>query len=137
MLMVYEFATMTEKRMGFDLHGINGGLWSYNNSAWFFCLKVAEANGWEPLGTRMTEHSPEWAQFSEWLAQRGERIEDYAANWTGGYGSNDWQTVSEEDAQALAAALDRAVGGGSHTADERQVLTELADLARRGPFLIG
>jgi hypothetical protein len=114
--------------MSFDLLGINGGSWSYNNSAWFYCLKIAQAHGWEPLGTRITEHNPEL---------RGEPITEEMAAWRGGYSSIDWQTVTDEDAKALAAALDRALGAASYAEDERQVLTELADLARRGPFLIG
>jgi hypothetical protein len=141
----------TSDDMGFDLIGLNGGQWGCNFYGWGYLLKVAQAHGWEPMGTQFTGHSPEADPDEE-----PGPVTFLATRPTFGYNSNDWQTVVEEDAKNLAAALDRALKSGDPLRyypdnpdeyedpddarggwDMRQLVTELADLARRGPFLIG
>ena len=74
---------------------------------------------------------------------------DRDLEWSGSYCSNDYQTVTDSDAKALARALFRAVGAvgtdGTLTAEQLAVLeeanldviAELAYYAWRGGFDIG
>jgi hypothetical protein len=132
--------------MGFDLHG-RGGHFRCGGFGWAFCLRVAHEFGWEPAGTKLTEASPD-AQHEAFAEQ--------AAAWQGGYDSNDWQEVADEDAKAIAAALDRAIEARTKAPpaqeedalfpvddpvarmeDENALLKRLADFARHGSFVIG
>jgi hypothetical protein len=83
--------------MGYDLYG-KGGYFGCSNQAWYHCLDVACAFGWEPAGTRLPDGPPE---------AQGNPGADW--KWDGKYNSNDWQIVTDDDAKAFAAALDRAI----------------------------
>lgn len=80
--------------MGID---ISGGL-SLSWTAWAYCLDVAQAFGWQPEGT-LPPPDPE--------DHNGPPAND--ETWDGSYYTNDFQTISDSDAHALAAALDRAI----------------------------
>ena len=96
--------------MGFDLRG-KGGYFCLNNERWYHCLDIACAFGWEPAGTQLPDGPPE---------ARGNPGPDW--KWDGGYNSNDFQMVTDDDAKALAAALDRAIEAektGAMTKEQR------------------
>ena len=69
--------------------------------AWSYCLDVAGAFGWQPEGTRP----------AAWVNSDGSPCENSRyADWNGSYMSNEYQTVTDSDPHALAAALARAIG---------------------------
>ena len=72
--------------MGMDLDG-KGGDFRFNIYGWRAVLALAEMNGWEPAGTVLEQE----------------------LGWSGGYDTNDGQTVTAEDAARLADALERAL----------------------------
>ena len=76
--------------MGIDILGRDQDM-SCRADFWEGCLLVAVAFGWEPTGTVPSDHFPA------------------SDDWDGNYWSNDWQTVTVDDASAFAAALNRAV----------------------------
>src|SRR5262249_26981115 len=86
--------------MGVDLRG-EGGELHLGWPAWSYCLSVAHAFGWEPEGTKPPMFDPPYPN--------AELQAEAAARWDGGYFTNDYQHVTDSDAKALAAALDRAV----------------------------
>jgi hypothetical protein len=68
-------------------------------------LELAREHGWEPAGTE----PPEWTAYTpdgvvDEEATRAER-QGYA-NWGGGYFTNEYQVVSDEDAANIADALE-------------------------------
>jgi hypothetical protein len=67
----------------------------FSGEAWAKMLSMALAYGWQPTGTR--------------LPSRFEYFEPDAEDWDGTYLTNDGQTVTTEDALALAAALERSL----------------------------
>lgn len=67
----------------------------FSAEAWVKALTLAVSYGWQPMGTRLPSVI-ECCGFS---------VED----WDGTYLTNDGQTVSTEDASALAVALERAL----------------------------
>ena len=71
--------------MGFDLSGA-GGDFRWTIFDWHKLLRIAKRYGWKPAGTVFA-----------------------AAEWGGGYTSNDSQTVTADDARQLADALERAL----------------------------
>ncbi len=79
--------------MGMDLSGA-GGEFRWNFFSWPRLLQIAEEYGWEPAGTTVDPHDEE---------------EMPHGRWSGGYTSNDAQTVTAEDARNLADALERAL----------------------------
>lgn len=72
---------ISKSGVSFDL---SGGWW------WFY-LTLAEKCGWKPKGTGKPDH----------LARKDK--------WSGGYDSCDGQTVHDDDARALGAALEKAL----------------------------
>jgi hypothetical protein len=63
---------------------------SMPNQMWAFLLASAEASGWVPSGTTLTD----------------EETEEERADWDHtDYSSNEGQSVDEEDAEAMADAL--------------------------------
>ena len=72
--------------MSFDLER-KGGSYRWSNTGWPAVMELAEAYGWQPAGTA----PPEGVE---------------RAAWDRGYGTNDGQTVSAQDAKHLADALD-------------------------------
>ena len=73
--------------MGMDLTGA-GGYFRWGMGAWYEVLTLALAHGWEPIGTRPPPNRTEW---------------------DGNYDWNIGQMVTAEDAQALAAAVRKAI----------------------------
>ena len=74
--------------MGIDLVGAGGSI-SLSFDFWRDCHRLAVAFGWHPGGT-IGPHQ-------------------LSSDWDGGYFTNDWQLVTDDDAKAMAAALYRAV----------------------------
>lgn len=113
--------------MGVSLSGI--GEASFNWNTWHSALNVALKFGWTPVGTSAPLN--------------------FGREWCGSYTSNDFQTVTDSDARALASALLQAVDAlitnrpltfeQAAVLDEANIirLIELAALARRGNFQIG
>src|SRR4051794_18090409 len=77
--------------MGMDLISKSGSTFDLSAGWWSFYLTLAEKCGWTPKGTGKPDHL-------------GEKDE-----WHGAYEWNDGQIVDEEDAKALAQALERAI----------------------------
>ena len=95
-------ADLKEGNMGVDLRGGGRDL-HLGWPAWSYCLDVAEAFGWQPEGTRP----------AAWVNSDGspcEEMNSRYADWNGSYMSNEYRTVTDSDAHALAAALARAIG---------------------------
>jgi hypothetical protein len=110
--------------MGFDLRGA-GGVLHLNWSGWFYCLRVARAFGWEPAGTeepKLTMYDPDGRLVA--VTSNGQK-------WDGGYFTNDYQAVTDADAKALAAALDRAITavetGAELSAEQHEAFTDESD----------
>jgi hypothetical protein len=83
-------------------------------------LGLAHQYGWEPAGTeppewRETFRHPDGTPISEGLAEQFRAV---AEDWDGGYSTNDYQVVTDEDAANIADALERAL---EHIPDERTV----------------
>ena len=122
--------------MGMDLSG-KGGYFRFSQRRWRAVLELAHEHGWEPAGTvppEFTVYAPDGVTVDE-VRTRAER-QSYA-NWSGGYFTNDYQVVSDEDAANIAEALERALddvpdeGGGDqlptlaqHQAYQRGELSE-------------
>ncbi|MER2556176.1 MAG: hypothetical protein ABTQ93_01665 [Candidatus Competibacter denitrificans] len=74
--------------MSFSLTGMQSSeRFHFTNATWREVLRLGLACGWQPIGTVLNGRS----------------------DWKGGYGSNDYQTVTEPDALALADAIQQAV----------------------------
>ena len=132
--------------MGYDLHG-RGGYCCVHIEDWRPCLETAQTWGWKPAGTLLPYGPPE---------AEGNPGPDW--KWCGTYISNDWQEVTDEDAKAFAAALDRAIKARATAKRARTVavqgnvitlsrddrrndvdtdlLKRVADFARQGRFQI-
>jgi len=78
--------------MSFDLRNEKGDSFGFSNSGWGFYLNLAEEYGWRAAGTLPPEDMAE------------------PESWPKTYDSNDGQWVSAEDGQALAQALQSALG---------------------------
>jgi hypothetical protein len=105
--------------MGMDLSG-KGGSFRFSQGRWSAVLELAREHRWEPAGTKppeFTVYAPDSVTVDE-VATRVER--QRYANWSGGYFTNDYQVVSDEDAANIADALERALddvpdeAGGDH-----------------------
>jgi hypothetical protein len=95
--------------MGYDLCG-RGGYCFVNIDDWGPLLGIAQAWGWKPAGTLLPYGPPE---------AQGDPGPDW--EWNGGYLCNEHQEVTDEDALALAAALDRALAAREKAARARMV----------------
>ncbi len=123
--------------MGVDLYGRGRSL-SMNWAGWESCFRIASAFGWSPAGTAAPD------DFDE-----VRRAANPTVKWDGGYFSNDYQRVTDCDAQAFARALFRALravrSGEMLTVEQHFALKsaepgfieELAWFARTGEFEIG
>jgi hypothetical protein len=80
-----------------DLIGAGGRHAKWTNQAWRRFLSLAFQYGWEPAGTEAPD-LPEDLQTSVDVKE-----------WAGGYFSNDYQWVTDQDAANLADALERAL----------------------------
>ena len=85
--------------MGYDLRNKQGDYFGANIGAWDHLTEAALAFDWKPAGTL----HPIDDEFG------GEPFLTFEARWDGGYFSNDYQRVTDEDASELAAALRRAI----------------------------
>lgn len=78
--------------MGVDLVNDRENSFHLNWHSWHVLCEMAMVRGWEPAGTI--------------LDQEPEPDNDDAMEWDAGYGSNDGQYVTPDDAKQLAAALE-------------------------------
>ncbi len=92
--------------MAVDLRGV-GGDECFSWSTWERCLNVARAYGWKPEGTRPPRFTNAKGQIVD--IHSGEPIGEPDPDERWGYYSNDYQTVTDQDAAALAQALNRAL----------------------------
>jgi len=121
--------------MGVDLASAHGGNAGMNWYAWTYIMKLGFCHGWRPCGSRCPDDYPD----------------DYhdEVDWDGNYTSNNGQRVTAEDADALAAALERALAcdheacGHDDTRDAatrdpagREWLGGLIAFFRKGEFAI-
>jgi hypothetical protein len=84
--------------MGMDLRGA-GGNFRFPVHGWSAVLHLArDFGGWEPQGTEPPEY------YRQRALADGEPLD-----WSGTYGTNDYQQVTEADARNLADALERAL----------------------------
>lgn len=74
--------------MGVDLLSDHGDE-RFSAWAWDHCCERAIEFGWKPEGTVAAKEFP--------------------GEWSGGYGGNDFQMVTDSDARSLGEALQRAV----------------------------
>jgi hypothetical protein len=97
-----------------------GGYFCFSNHAWRAPLKLAHEHGWEPAGTKppeFTMYAPDGVTVDE-LRTLAER--QRYAHWDGGYFTNNYLVVSDEDAANIADTLECALddvpdeGGGRH-----------------------
>ena len=86
--------------MSYDILGIQGQT-ECSALVWSVCLDAAVAFGWVPAGTVASHKNPN-------------------RPWDGSYTSNDWQWVTDDDARAFSAALNRAIIALA----ERETLTD-------------
>ena len=116
--------------MGMDLNGA-GGYWRMSGSSFARALTLAKKHGWEPAGTK--------APY--WVNEDGTPCEEMnVGHWDGGYGSNDHQGVTDDDAKALGAALTRALDAGKEFVDDpdtEKFMRETAAFFNAGGFSIG
>lgn len=112
--------------MGVDLMG-RGGM-SFSWDGWRSSLGVAKAFGWQPAGTL--------------------RPDGIKGEWNGTYFANELQSVTDDDARAMARALFRALNAVSTeqplSTEQKKaleeadlgVVMELANYAFSGGFMI-
>jgi len=79
-------------RVSVELRNASGATFEFRTLGWAFYLLLAEGYGWKPSGT----HAP-----ADW--------ESKTEQWSGAYDWNAGQTVSANDASALAIALGKYV----------------------------
>jgi hypothetical protein len=78
--------------MTFDLENARGNAFSTGNRSWSFFLSMGRGSGWEPAGTLEPENYT--GEYGEWDSE---------------YLTNEGQTVTAEDAAALADALEQSL----------------------------
>lgn len=87
--------------MTVDLLGGQGHI-KFSNIGWSKILTIAQQYGWQPMGTKAPGPLPELegespSENNDWR------------DWDGNYLTNDFQSVTAEDATNIAAALERAL----------------------------
>jgi hypothetical protein len=110
---------MEQHKTGLDLIGLFAGCdeFAVSGRAWRLLLALASAHGWTPAGT---------------LAPDPEDVDDdlgrAATSWDGRYIPAECQRMTESDARAMAAALERALPDiPNHDALSKKVLASPAD----------
>jgi hypothetical protein len=106
--------------MSYEILGSTGQYWSCHQCAWRHYLKIAIAFGWVPEG----------AFFKCDEVGFGEHP-------SGSYSGNDWQIVTDDDARAMAAALNLAVAtinARSPMTDEQATVLNEFKFDKREPF---
>ncbi|MCO6453476.1 MAG: hypothetical protein J5I90_22030 [Caldilineales bacterium] len=114
--------------MTFELVNVNGdevGYTRFSRLQWMYILDLACEYGWVPKGTAPPE---------KWDTNDPQR-DSPLPPWEGTYFSNDRQIVTEDDALALAEALNKAIAPMPDS-DKKEALMELIDLCRIGAFRI-
>ncbi len=102
--------------MGVDLRGA-GSSFRFNWSGWRHVLTMAHVYGWQPAGTqfnvgmyRCLEEVHAETEGEEIDREELEReLALSVSSWEGGYGSNDCQIVTAQDAANIAVALELAL----------------------------
>ena len=107
--------------MGMHLDRGDGPFTYVNRLGWITALQEAVKYGWDPKGTEAP------------TIQLATVYEGRPEDWDGGYCWNVGQTVTEDDALGLAAALERAAF--ARPADRRR-LEDLAEFCWDGEFEI-
>src|SRR5206468_127549 len=79
--------------MGMNLHSATSDF-GWDTFSWVKLLRLAEHYGWRPSGTTLPNSELAWMP---------------GGRWNGNYTTNDGQTVTTADANALASALEKAV----------------------------
>ena len=87
--------------MGYNLIGAHNDF-RVGSGTWGRILRVALDHGWEPAGT-LAPNIGSHDENGEWVP------DDIGSAWDGTYFFNNYQIVTEEDAAALANALERAL----------------------------
>src|SRR5262249_56326969 len=77
--------------MSFELHSKTGERFRFSSAGWGYYLALAAKYGWQEAGTLRPDGLPD------------------SESWPGTYDSNDGQWVSDEEAAALARALQAAL----------------------------
>lgn len=91
--------------MGMDLVSNDGKRMRFLAGHWDDLLRLAEQHGWKPMGTEAFWYV-EWGTPADQAAEIARQAE---LNWDGNYWSNDWQTVTAQDARNLGDALELAL----------------------------
>lgn len=90
--------------MGYDLSSLNApkedSYFRFNIAGWTQLLNMALDYGWKPEGTVMDE-----GFFMSACGMGEEQAKREVDNWDGSYTSNDWQQVTDSDANNLKEAL--------------------------------
>jgi|SaaInlStandDraft_2_1057019.scaffolds.fasta_scaffold19057_5 hypothetical protein len=115
--------------MGMDLNGQKSDL-SLNFSSWRSVYDLAIENGWKPEGTK----TPGEIQIIS-PDDDGGPFPEKDPDLEGGYFSNSYQLVTDEDANNMADAVERSFGSQPGEFDE--YLRKFIVFAREGYFLIG
>jgi len=98
--------------VSYDLRG-PGGYMKFNVSGWQTILNLARQYGWQPAGTLANvpylKMRAENAEDPE-VAENAEAVvSEWVEKWAGNYFVNAYQEVTDDDAAALGAALERAL----------------------------
>ena len=101
--------------MGYDLRNEQGDYYGANIGAWGHLTEAALAFDWKPAGTLHLIDDE----------GGGKRYETFEAR--GGYFSNDYQRVTDEDARELAAALRRAIAAAEGIKAAKTAKAEFSD----------
>lgn len=115
--------------MGYDLRNGNSKDFRFSDREFGPMLQLAEQHGWKPHGTLLP---------SLYDIDTGEEIPSYEDDWSGFYLSNDGQIVTDEDAAALADALERALASSSELdlSQDRDLIQRFIEYCRDGYFFI-
>jgi hypothetical protein len=89
--------------MGYDLCG-RGGSFSTSLRTYPALLGLAFHFGWKPMCTQI-----DGAGYQSLYGGDEQKTEQARRNWRGGYTSNDHQWVTDDDARAIADAIDSAL----------------------------
>jgi hypothetical protein len=145
-----------KRLMGMDFRntkkGIRKGLCL---ESWCCLLDLAERHGWKPQGT-VLKTSIEYVKYGgdpdnpEIAQGLWSYAEDKVKNWCGGYTSNEFQWVTEDDARNMTDALERALeerdeeftwvingkSGEDYVVLSKSEVEEFASFCRQGEFRI-
>lgn len=99
--------------MSFDIVG-KGGHMCLTTNTWATLLNLAQASGWEPMGTKVN-----LAQCRADAAAMGHAFDPHDLYWSGSYLCTFGDVVTDQDAKNLADAPDRFLS--DYPADEALV----------------